>query len=178
MMTSQHSLRGFSAAKIATALCWLSISFGGAQAQTAPPVFSVKLMTPETALKAAQAALQSCRKSGYQIAVVVVDRFGLTQVALRDRFAGAHTIDMATNKAWSAATFKTGTAALGVETQAGKPMSGIRQLPRVIAAGGGLMIEAGGSLFGGIGVSGAPGGEADDACAKAGIEAIRDDLEL
>ena len=57
-------------------------------------------------------------------------------------------------------------------------MSGIRQLPRVVAAGGGVPIEAGGNLLGAIGVSGAPGGDADDACANAGIKAIADDIEF
>ena len=57
-------------------------------------------------------------------------------------------------------------------------MSGIRQLPRVLAAGGGLPIEAGGNLYGAIAVSGAPGGDADDACAAAGIKAISDDIEF
>ena len=64
------------------------------------------------------------------------------------------------------------------ETQAGKAMSGLRSLPRVLAAAGGLTIEAGGTLLGGIGVSGAPGGEADDGCARAGIGSIADSIEF
>jgi len=125
-----------------------------------------------------QAALEQCRKDGYQVAVAVVDRAGLVQVLLRDRFAGAHTVDIAPNKAWTAVSFRIPTAALGVETQAGKPMSAIRSHPKVFAAGGGQVIEAGGSVLGGIGVSGAPGGEADDACARAGIKAIVDAIEF
>ena len=140
--------------------------------------FSTKSLTPETALTAAKAALEKCRKDGYQVAVAVVDRGGLTQVLLRDRFAGAHTVDIAPNKAWTAVSFRIPTAALAVETQAGKPMSAIRSHPKVFAAGGGLVIEAGGSVLGGIGVSGAPGGEADDECAKAGIKAIADAIEF
>lgn len=134
--------------------------------------FSTKSLTPENALIAAKAALEKCRKDGYQVIVAVVDRSGLTQVLLRDRFAGAHTVDIAPNKAWTAVSFRIPTAALAVETQAGKPMSAIRSHPKVFAAGGGQIIEAGGTLLGGIGVSGAPGGEADDECAKAGIKAI------
>lgn len=149
---------------------------GGARAQEA--VFQIKSLTPETALLAAKAALESCRKQGYQVSVAVVDRSGLEQVLLRDRFAGAHTPKVASDKAWSAATFKMSTMALAHETQAGKPMSGIRSLPRVLAAGGGLTIEGGGALLGAIGVSGAPGGEADEACAKDGIKAIADTLEF
>ena len=136
------------------------------------------MLTPESALKAAQVALNKCRKDGFQTAVAVVDRAGVVQVLLRDRFAGPHTIDMAIGKAWTAASFKQSTTSLAVETQPGKPMSGIRQLPRVIVAGGGLPIEAGGNLLGAIAVSGAPGGDADDACASAGIKAIADDLEF
>jgi len=140
--------------------------------------YSVKLLTPETALAAAQAALAQCRKNGYQVAVAVVDRAGVTQVLLRDRFAGAHTVDIATQKAWTAASFRISTAALAAETQAGKPMSGLRAASHVMAIGGGLPIEAAGATFGGIGVSGAPGGEADDACALAGLKAIADAIEF
>jgi uncharacterized protein GlcG (DUF336 family) len=57
-------------------------------------------------------------------------------------------------------------------------MSGLRGHPRVMAAGGGLVIEGGGSFFGGIGVSGGPGGEADEVCAQAGLKAIADSLEF
>ena len=63
-------------------------------------------------------------------------------------------------------------------TQANEASSGIRQLPRVVAIGGGLPIESAGALVGGIGVSGAPGGEADDVCARAGVAAIKDDLDF
>jgi len=140
--------------------------------------YSVKLLTPETALKAAQAALARCRASGYQVAVAVTDRMGVVQVVLRDRFAGPHTPDMASAKAYTAVSFRTNTTELAEMTQAGRPQSGIRNRPGVAAVGGGLMIEAGGSLLGAIGVSGAPGAREDDACAAAGIGAIREELEL
>jgi len=140
--------------------------------------YGVKLLAPETALAAAQAALAQCRQAGHQVAVAVVDRSGVTQVLLRDRFAGAHTVDIATQKAWTAASFRISTAALAAETQAGKPMNGLRASPRVMAIGGGQVIEAGGASYGGIGVSGAPGGEADDACALAGVKAIADAVEF
>jgi uncharacterized protein GlcG (DUF336 family) len=63
-------------------------------------------------------------------------------------------------------------------TQPGMPQAGLRQLPRVVILGGGVIVEAAGSLVGAVGVSGAPGGDADDACAKAGIEAVRDRLDF
>ena len=108
----------------------------------------------------------------------VVDRSGIAQVVLRDRFAGPHTLEIATNKAWSAVSFRTNTSELAKATGPNTAMSGLRQFPRAVAVGGGRMVEGGGSLLGGIGVSGAPGGDNDDACAAAGIKAISDDLEL
>jgi len=140
--------------------------------------FTQKVLTPETALKAAQAALKKCRDSGYQATIAVVDRMGVAQVLLRDRFAGPHTTDMATAKAWTAVSFRTSTAELAEATQPGRPQSGIRNRPGVAAVAGGLIIEAGGSLLGAIGVSGAPGGREDELCAAAGIAAIREDIEL
>lgn len=140
--------------------------------------FQSRSLTPETALAAARAALDSCRKQGFQVAVAVTDRAGITQVLLRDRFAGPHTVEVASNKAWTAVSFRTTTTALAIETQPGRPMSGLRGLPRFLAAGGGQVIEAGGSVLGAIGVSGGPGGEADDSCAAAGIKAIADAIEF
>ena len=154
---------------------WMSASVA-CHAQDA--TYTVKLLTPETAMKAAEAAMKKCRADGFQVAVAVVDRSGVVQALLRDRFAGPHTPDMATAKAWTAVSFRTDTTILANETQAGKPMSGIRHRPGVAAVGGGRMIEAAGTLLGGIGVSGAPGGERDDACADAGIAAIRESIEF
>jgi uncharacterized protein GlcG (DUF336 family) len=145
---------------------------------SAQATFTLRALTPETALKAARAALEKCRASGYQAAVAVVDRMGVVQVLLRDRFAGPHTVDMASAKAYTAVSFRTNTAELAEATQAGRPQSGIRHRPAVAAVGGGMMIEASGSLLGAIGVSGAPGGREDDTCAAAGIDAIREDIEL
>lgn len=154
----------------------LALASGGAAAQEA--TYNIRALTPETALKAAQAALKSCRDAGYQVAVAVVDRSGLAQVMLRDRYAGAHTPKTAIGKAWTAVSFRTRTTEMAEMTQPGKPASGIRHLPNVVMVGGGLPIEAGGAILGGIGVSGAPGGDIDEKCAAAGIAAIRDALEL
>ncbi len=147
-------------------------------ASSAEPSFTIKLMTPETALKAAQAGLSECRTLGYQVSVAVVDRLGQTQVILRDRFAGEHTIEAATNKAWTAASFKISTTALAKATQSDQESSGIRAMTRVLAIGGGIPVDIGGSIYGAIGVSGAPSGKEDDKCANAGIAAIAIDLEF
>ena len=140
--------------------------------------YSTRNLTVETALKAAQAALKKCRDSGWQVAVAVVDRSGRTQVMLRDRYAGAHTTRTAGGKAWTAVSFRSNTGALVDLTQPGKAQSGLRNLPHVVVLGGGVLIEGGGQLLGAIGVSGAPGGEADEVCAKAGIAAIQESLEF
>ena len=137
-----------------------------------------KSLSPEVALDLARAALAECRKRGYQVTVAVVDRFGVTQVLLRDRFAGAHTPSTAAGKAWTSASFRINTTDLVAMTQPGMPQAAVRNLPGVVIIGGGLVIEAGGSTTGAVGVSGGPGGDADDACAKAGIEAVRDKLDF
>lgn len=137
-----------------------------------------KSLSPEVALEAAQAAMKKCRDNGFQIAVAVVDRFGQPQVMLRDRFAGLHAPDTAVRKAYTAVSFRTATGDLAKSLRSGQLEPGLAQLPHVAMLGGGLMIEAGGSLLGGIGVSGGPGGDKDEECAKAGLDAIRDKIDF
>ena len=135
-------------------------------------------LTPAAALQAAQAALARCDKDGFTATVAVVDRGGHVLVVLRNGLAGPHTVQTAIGKAATALSFRTDTTELAAATQAGRAASGVRELPNVVAVGGGMMIRAKGSLVGAIGVSGAPNGDADDACAKAGIAVISDALEL
>jgi uncharacterized protein GlcG (DUF336 family) len=97
---------------------------------------------------------------------------------LRDRYAGPHTPTTAVGKAWTAVSFRTNTTDLVALSEPGRPQAGLRELPNVVILGGGILIEAQGSIVGGIGVSGAPGGAEDDACAKAGLDSIRDKLEF
>jgi uncharacterized protein GlcG (DUF336 family) len=137
-----------------------------------------KSLSPEVALEAAQAAMKKCRDNGFQIAVAVVDRSGQPQVMLRDRFAGLHTPDTAVRKAYTAVSFRAATSDLVKSLRSGQLDAGLAQLPHVAMLGGGLMIEAGGSLLGAIGVSGAPGGEKDEECAKAGLDAVRDKIDF
>ena len=152
----------------------LALSGGTAKAEEA--LISFKVLSPAVALELAQATLEACRNEGYQVAVAVVDRFGTTQVILRDRYAGPHTPETARRKAWTAVSFRTDTLELTRLTQAGQEQSGVRQVTGALLIGGGVPVEAAGSLVAGIGVSGAPGGPADDACARAGIEAIEDKI--
>jgi uncharacterized protein GlcG (DUF336 family) len=140
--------------------------------------YTVRQLTPETAGKAVRAAVDECRKRGYQVTAAVVDRGGVAQALLRDRFAGPHTVSTAINKGWTAISFRTDTLEFAKTTSGASESAGIRHLPNVVAVGGGVNIQAAGATVGAIGVSGAPSGEADDSCAKAGIAAIRDELEF
>lgn len=151
----------------------LPLLAGTAQAQDA--TFTLRQLTPEIALKLARATLEACRKEGFQVAVAVVDRAGITQVLLRDRFAGPHTVSVAADKAWTAVSFRQDTLSFTKAT-ADPLHAGPRHFARVVAVGGGVPVEAAGSILGAVGVSGGPGGEADDRCARAGLEAIKDEI--
>lgn len=171
--TNLHKYRFVIGLASVVAVSSMMPSYGMSQDAT----FIVKQLTTETALTAAQAALGACRKQGFQVAVVVTDRSGLPQAFLRDRFAGPHTIDAAINKAWTAASFRMDSQRLS-DVTAKPENAGARHLERVVALGGGVPIEAAGSMFGAIGVSGSSSGKDDDQCARAGIAEIMDALEF
>ena len=141
-------------------------------------LISYKSMSLDLALKAAKSALQTCRDQGYQVSVAVIERGGATQVVIRDQLAGIFTPDIAIRKAKTALNFRTDTSNLVEPTMNGRPTSGLRDFPEALFLGGGVKIEAAGEGVGAIGVSGAPGPELDEACAKAGIESIRDILDF
>ena len=133
-------------------------------------------LKPDFAVKLAQAAMHYCRENGYQVGVAVTDRVGTLQVFMRDRFAGAHTVETAYRKAWTAVSFRTNTMELDEVTKPDAPAYGIRFISQALPLGGGVMIESGGSMIGAVGVSGATGTDIDVECAEAGIEAIEDAL--
>ena len=134
---------------------------------------SVKRLTLETATRIAQAAVQSCREQGVQIGVTVVDRNGIEQVVLRDTLAPQVTLPISKGKAVAAVNF-------GVSTEdlADRANTPIGRVPGLVMSTGGLLIDAGGIMYGGVGVSGAPSGKTDEACAKAGVDAVLEDLEM
>ncbi|MCW8931304.1 MAG: heme-binding protein [Gammaproteobacteria bacterium] len=134
---------------------------------------NTKNLSLSTATTIAQAAVVACTKKGIQIGVTVVDRQGVVQVTLRDSIAAQITVPISKGKAYTAVNFNAATSALG--ERANGP---IGRVPGIIMSAGGLPIQVGGSLVGGVGVSGAPSGETDEACAQAGIDAVMDDLEM
>jgi uncharacterized protein GlcG (DUF336 family) len=163
---------------VATLLAVSAVASVAAAARAEDATVTYKSLAPDVALEAAQAALKQCRTDGYQVAVVVLDRFGEPQVLLRDRFAGLPASQTATDKAWTALGFRANTSELAKSIKSGQLDAGLTRLPRVTMLAGGVIVEAGGMLLGAIGVSGAPGGDKDEACAKAGLEAIRDKLDF
>jgi uncharacterized protein GlcG (DUF336 family) len=163
--------------KLVLAAVFAGFAFHGASAQE-DALYSVKMMTPETALTLAKKALEDCRANGFQVSVAVVDRSGMLQVLLRDRFAGPHTPETARRKAWTAISFKTETQAMSELMKEGSLEPGVGHVDGALIVGGGVRVLAGGSVVGGVGVSGAPSPVADEECARVGIEAVQADLEF
>ncbi|HLI12868.1 MAG TPA: heme-binding protein [Alphaproteobacteria bacterium] len=134
-------------------------------------VVAEKALSLDLAQAIAQGALAKCRADGYHVSITVVDRDGLVKAAMRDEGSGPHTIDTSRRKAFTAVTFKATSADWAKRVLAADPaIAGLKDTWGTIALAGGVPIKAGAEVIGAIGVSGAPGGEKDEACAKAGID--------
>ncbi|MCU7948212.1 MAG: heme-binding protein [Candidatus Thiodiazotropha sp. (ex Cardiolucina cf. quadrata)] len=145
----------------------------GAIAEEASPTVSLKRLSLESANQIALGAVEACRKKGIQIGVTVVDRDGTVQAVMRDTIAAQITVPISRMKAFTAVNFNAPTSAL--KDRADSP---IGRIDGLVMSAGGLPVQAGGQLLGGVGVSGAPSGETDEACAQAGVDKIIDDLEM
>jgi len=159
--------------KILAVFC-LTLAFQSS-ADEIPMTINIKRLSMETALRIAQAAITQCRKEGVQIAVTVVDRGGHAQVILRDVLAMDITLAISKQKAHTAMAFNTPLSQLGERFT--QPYRALK-LNGLIAGAGGLPINFGGNILGGVGVSGAPSGLTDEKCAQAGLDAVSDDLEM
>ncbi len=131
-------------------------------------------MSLDVALELANAAIDQCRKEAVQVAVTVVDRGGHPQVVLRDVLAQDLTLTISRMKAYTAMSFNMATSEL--EGRFTSPFS-IGKVEGIVVAAGGVPVTASGNIIGGVGVSGAPSGETDEKCARAGVNAIIDELE-
>ncbi len=160
-----------------TALALLA-SLAAAPSLAQEGIVTYKSIAPDAAIDLARVALTRCRTDGFQVAVVVVDRFGQELVLVRDRFAGTMAMTVANQKALTALNFSRNTSELGRMMQAGELSRDYLSLPNVVPLGGGLIIQSGGSNLGAVGVSGASGGDKDEACAKAGLASIQDKLDF
>lgn len=124
------------------------------------------------ALEAVNETVSSCAKQGYAETAVVVDADGVTIAVLRGDGTGAHTLDSAHDKAYTAASFKRDTLAL----QQNNAIAALAKLPHLLFFGGGVVVKIGNEVVGAIGAAGAPGGNLDDGCAHAGLKKIEDRL--
>lgn len=139
----------------------------------APLSVNIKRLSLESAQRVAQATIDECRKQGYQVSATVVDRNGIPQVMLRDTLGPPISVGISKDKAYTSTNFTA-------------PSSGLTRLKDsplfsrdgLAIMAGAVLIEAGGQVYGAVGVSGAPGGEIDESCAKAGAAAIAEDLEM
>ena len=123
--------------------------------------------------KAIQASLDACNKDGYKVSVSVADRAGVLRAMERADGAGPHTVDSSRKKAYTAASLRRPTTELAELINKVPTLQALGEMnDQVLMLGGGLPIEIGGEIVGGIGVSGAPGTHLDDACAQAGLGAI------
>jgi uncharacterized protein GlcG (DUF336 family) len=129
------------------------------------------------AVEAASETVAVCAKQGFHETAVVVDADGVTIVALRGDGTGAHTLDSAHDKAYTAASFKNDTLALAERAKGEDSIAPLAKLPHVMFFGGGVVIKVGDETIGAIGGAGAPGAKLDDGCARAGLEKIRDRLQ-
>src|SRR5258707_15675431 len=132
-----------------------------------------RVVPPRWALTIGEAAREEC---GPAPSVAIVARAGRRRVFLQGDNANPHNIELARRKAYTARTFRQPSAqwAKNTETQ----NAGQRMLADVIPLGGGMPINASGDTIGGVGLSGAVGGQPkEEACAKAGIEKVADQLQ-
>jgi uncharacterized protein GlcG (DUF336 family) len=135
-----------------------------------------KDLTAAVAITIAQTALETCNKQGYRVSVHVVGRNGETIVAVRGEGANPHTFENSMRKAYTARTTRAPSGDLAKRAK-DNPGLALLNLSNIIAAQGALPIKVGDDVIGAAGVSGAPGGEKDEACVKAGLDKVADQLK-
>jgi uncharacterized protein GlcG (DUF336 family) len=165
---------------IATALvCVLAVTVSypafAAAGTGMPLTVNIKRLSLDTAMRIGKAAIDKCRKEGVSVTVTVIDRGGDAQVVLRDTLAMDVSIPISLKKAYTAMEFNSPTSAMDERF---KGNYNVPKIDELLISAGGIPINIGGNIMGGIGVSGAPSGATDEACAKAGLAAVQDDLEM
>jgi uncharacterized protein GlcG (DUF336 family) len=139
----------------------------GAQA-----VVSERTLSLNAAMEMATVALEACRKEGYRVTITVLNRAARTKVVLHEDGANPHTIENSLRKAYTALTFRRPSGEFGKQQQSNPPPHGQVLLDKITVSEGGLPIVSNKEVIGSIGISGAPGGHRDAACAQAGIDKI------
>jgi uncharacterized protein GlcG (DUF336 family) len=158
----------------------LSLAFVGVAGARAPPahaqLIEQKSLSAAMAIAIAQTALDTCTKQGYRVSVHVVGRTGEVLVGVRGDGASPHTMENSQRKAYTSRTFRVPSGEIATRVKE-NPTLALVHLSNVVAAQGALPIKVGEDVIGAVGVSGAPGGEKDEVCAKAGIDKIADQLK-
>ena len=138
---------------------------------------TVKDVSYDMALVIAQTALESCRAQNFKVGVSVVDRGGHVLVTLRDHGAAHHTVELAQRKAYTSRIFRQTSKDFSQRLRDNPISAGLGTTSGVLASVGGIPIKVGDEVIGGVGVSGAPGGQNDENCALAGLSKVADQLK-
>jgi uncharacterized protein GlcG (DUF336 family) len=141
-----------------------------------PDVLPVRQIGLELARDIAMASVEACRQNGYTVSAVVLDRAGNVQAALRDTLAARHTLEIAERKAGM--SIMSGTDSGEFRAARGDIRPELNHINGLIVMDGAMPIRVAGSLVGAIGVSGAPGGDKDAACAAAALKKVEERLEF
>ncbi len=150
---------------------------GAVPAQQAEGLLTEHNVSLNMALAMAQEAMARCKRDGFNVSVVVVNKAGESVVLLRNDNASPHNAELARRKAYTARTFRRTSLDWAQSLVTTPALAAQRDLAQVIALGGGVPIMFGEEPIGGIGVSGATTQEVDDACAKAGLAKVTDRLQ-
>jgi uncharacterized protein GlcG (DUF336 family) len=165
--------------KTANRLAGLSLASAlacGAATSANAQVLAHKDISLAMATTMAMTAIETCKGQGYSVSVNVVGREGEVLIGLRNELAGPATMENSMKKAYTARTFRTPSGKFADNVK-GNPTAGALFLANVVPAQGALPIMIGDDTIGAIGVSGAPGGDKDEVCAKAGIDKVSADLK-
>lgn len=162
-------MRMFGGAAVAGLACVLAAP-AGAQ------LITTKNLSASMAMTMAQTAIETCKTNGYKVSVTVVGNNGEVILQVRGDGTGPHTMENSMRKAYTARTTRTASGEMAKRLKA-DPQLSLVTLPNIVAAQGALPIKVGEDVVGAIGVSGAPGGEKDEACAQAGIDKVADMLK-
>ena len=136
----------------------------------AQALISERSLSVNAALEMASAALERCRADGYKVTITVLNRHARTSVVLSDDGVNPHTVENSLRKAYTSFTTRSPSGEMSKRAQPG--LAGFMQLDKITSLEGALPVFAGKDLVGSIGISGAPGGEKDAACAQVGIDKI------
>jgi uncharacterized protein GlcG (DUF336 family) len=148
----------------------------GAAAAASAQLLNHKDLSLATALTIATTAADTCKGQGYRVSVTVVGRDGEPIVQLRGDDASPHTLDFSRRKAFTARTFRVASGEIANRFKQDPAYFAVH-VPDTAPSQGALPIKIGDETIGAAGVSGAPGGEKDEACAKAGIDKVADQLK-